>query len=1300
MGLLRKSLLIFVIAILIVLSLGSCDFLYKHFGIGNHTHVRHWDDEAEITKEATCFEDGECQWTCYSCGQIITEVISAPGQHTSSEWIADEDNPCTSHTECVVCGEMLETNAEHELSAPVETLAPTLLEPGMSVAKCSKCDYEEMREISPLLIFTLNDDTYSVNASSGARKYDEIIIPDTYKGLKVTEIEDRAFMDFNNVNSIVIGENIEVIGESAFWNCSSLKSINIPSSVKSISEKAFHGCNSLSGVYITDISAWCSIYFEPYISYPDIYYYSNPLSFCDNLYLNGELLTEVIVPDDVSTLEPYVFSSSAIQSVTLGNNVTSICRYAFKDCTSISIITLPSSLKEIESCAFEGCIGIVEVINLSSLDIVAGSTEHGGVARYALSVSNSESKMEAIDDYLFISIDDVNYLVTYNGNDKFLTLPESYNGEKYEIYKNAFSGRSELISITIPNAVTNIGDNAFSDCYRLVEVINHSNLSIREGSTKYGRIGEYAKIIHSLNSSWLTDINGYIFYENNGNVEYIGYNGEETDLILPENCNGTDYTIYEYAFAYQKDVTSVVWPSHLTEIPAEIFQNCSSLKSITIPPSVVKIGLQAFGECFSLENVYITDFETFLNISCDISEYSHDDHPLYYANNLYLNGELLTEVVIPNGIKTIPAFSLSFRFTDITVPGSVKKFEKYAFYECTTIENVYISNIYSWCNITAEGDWSHPLKYGKYLYLNGELIDELVIPSGVVTIPGYAFSCKNITKVTISEGVTKIDSSAFENCEALRSVTLPKSIKSFNSFAFEGCKNIDSVYITDLTSFLSISVEGYSNKLFGCPYDLYLNGVKITDVVIPEGITQIYIQILSYSNIESVSFPKSIKKIYGVLYGNECFTSIYVEDLASWCEVEFDLGSIIERNYDLYVDGMLVNNLQIPEGVTGIGKGIFSYSTITAITVPESLTVIGEFAFYDCDNLKQLSMLNNVSNISNQAFADCNNLEQIILSEKVSYIFNYAFYRCDNLTQVTLTDNVLFIGEEAFGDCIKLTEVSVSKDISTSVEFVPRYEEDVPTVCMLAFSGCEALKKVTFPDRIESIQYGVFNNCVNLEEVILPSKIKQIESDTFSYCNTAIFNEYEGGNYLGNKDNPYAVLIAITDKEQSGYTIHNDTEMISNSVFYGCENLTSIDIPSGVKIIDYFAFSGCTSLVSVAIPESVTSINSGIFSGCTSLRSIVIPESLTFIGNDAFANCTSLTSIIIPESVKQIGSAAFYGCTSLSSVTIPSGIKTIYNYTFYECISLTDVYYTGTNWNNVTIEYGNESLENAKIYMV
>ena len=291
-------------------------------------------------------------------------------------------------------------------------------------------------------------------------------------------------------------------------------------------------------------------------------------------------------------------------------------------------------------------------------------------------------------------------------------------------------------------------------------------------------------------------------------------------------------------------------------------------------------------------------------------------------------------------------------------------------------------------------------------------------------------------------------------------------------------------------------------------------------------------------------------------------------------------------------------------------------SSLTSITIPNSVTSIGDHAFDGCSSLTSVTIPNSVTSIANRCFQDCSSLTSITIPNSVTSIEDRAFYRCSSLTSITIPNSVTSIGGGAFKSCSSLTSIVV-KSGNTAYDSRENCNAIIETATNTLIVGC---KNTIIPNSVTSIGDGAF-----------------------------------------------------ADSSLSSITIPNSVTSIGNGAFAG-SSLSSITIPNSVTNIGRGAFQNCSSLSSVTIPNSVTSIGDDVFASCPSLSSITIPNSVTSIGDYAFWNCINLSSVAIPNSVTSIGVRAFRHCFYLTDLTIGSGVTSIGEEAFIYCSNLKKIY--------------------------
>ena len=1128
-----------------------------------------------------------------------------------------------------------------------------------------------------------------------------VTVPSSLGGFPVVGIGDYAFYGLYSAHykleSVTIPNGVTRIGKRAFSGCPNLTDVTIPDSMAVVDDGAFSGCSNLKGVHISNLVNWCQITFV---------YSSNPLRQAHELYLNGERVTRLAIPESVTAIGDDAFAGcSGLTEVAFPNSVTNIGNSSFMGCSGLMELALPSSVVKIGTWAFRGCSGLTEVEIPHGVKVIGGGVflDCSSLTKITVDPGN--------ENY----VSQKGLLLTKDGK----TLKEGVNGTVVipssvtRIGNFAFSGRGGLTQVTIPNGIREIGWFAFSDCDSLTEVVIPASVV---------NIEPRAFVCSGLTSISVEE----------GNEFYSSRNGmllTKDGTTLIQGVNG-----------------EVEFPPCVRMIGEMAFMRCSGLTRLVIPDSVTNIASKAFAYYHGLTDAWLPrhlEGKFSANVFEDCGNMT-----LYYYDKAYMVTFQTEEGIVeqrqcPNGMSfdTLPPSptrdGYMFEGWWTAVDG-----------EQATGETVVTNNVTyyaKWRGTAVVGDYTY-----AYSVLNGQAeigasntwttavspkpTGHVAVPSSlggfpVMGIGAYAFGdCYGLEGVTIPEGVTTIGEWVFSRCQ-FEDMTIPKSVTSIGRYAFNGCSKLKSVHISDLTAWCQIKFGYHANPLREA-HELYLNGERVTKLVLPEGLKAVGADAFAgCSGLTEVTIPDGVTAI-----GNSAFSGC-----SGLTEVTIPNGVTAIGN-SAFSGCSGLTEVTISNGVTAIGDSAFSdCSGLTEVTIPDSVTIIGNRAFSGCSGLTEVEISHGVevihvgvfegcsgltkitvdsenvnymsmngllltkdgktlkegvngevvipsgvTVIDSRAFADRDGLTKVTIPAGVGIIGLEAFYGCDGLVDVAIPGSVTVIGERAFATCSRLMNISVetgnkvyssrngmllTKDGTFLIQGVNGEVEFPPCVRMIgtqAFEGCSGLTRLVIPESVTNIASRAFAYYRGLTDVMIPDDIQFVGDDAFGNCGR-----------LANVTMPVCLV------ERSGYF---GSAPRAGNVFNstGIENAT---LAEGATCIGAYAlawtFNDKTVPAHVTIPNSVTSICNGAFWYCPGLKSVTIPESVISIGRDAFYDCGGLTEVTIPNSVTNIEAEAFPHCTHLGSVTVPACVLEV---------GLSDVFSGTTSITNVVLAEGVQNV--------
>ena len=702
----------------------------------------------------------------------------------------------------------------------------------------------------------------------------------------------------------------------------------------------------------------------------DNFYYNSPFDYSD--------ITTVIIEKGVTSVGDYAFyCCTSLETVVLPDGVTRIGDHSFYCCESLMNITIPAEVTTICDNAFASCYSLENIIIPDSVTSLGTYVFNECSSLKSVTMS---ANVTQIGSYVFSECEaltnlTIPYGVTSIGYGAFesccslesIIIPDSVEN----IGSSAFSNCDMLADIVIPDSVTSIGDYAFGEC-DMLENIDIPDSVITIGERAFADCRSLVSVIVDEDNPSYSSFAGAL------------YNKDKTKFI--------------YYPVGRKD-TAFEIPDGVTDIGVRAFYNCKSLENISMPDSVTTIEECAFMSCENLENICISNNITIIN-----------DATFYYCSSL-------RNVSIPDGVTRIGvrAFAECDSLTDIVLPVSVYNIDARAFAGCGLLRKITIYN--SECEIYGSSDTissgatiicrsdSTAQEYAEYYNRDFEIIGhnfDVIITDPSCYAEGYTtYVCKDCGYSYKDDFVAArcvYDDNDFDGiCDICGSFSVLES---------GTCGNLTWI-LYNYTGTLVISGVGempdFDNVSFPAPWGsaYYVKAVRIE-----EGITNISKDAFAdcYS-LETVVIPDSVTSIDCTAF-SLCadFRNIIInENNPNYCLVNGVLYDKDKTTLICYPRGKTEKSFVVPDGITSIGTSAFyCCANLVSIEIPNSVTSIGMSAFYACSKLESIDISDNVISIGMSTFSYCAKLESIDISASVRSIGAYAFYGCQSLKSITI----------------------------------------------------------------------------------------------------------------------------------------------------------------------------------------------------------------------------------------------------------------------------------------------------------
>ena len=828
-------------------------------------------------------------------------------------------------------------------------------------------------------------------------------------------------------------------------------------------------------------------------------------------------------------------------------------------------------------------------------------------------------------------------------------------GEVKSIGDNAFKDFSAIKNVEVTGLLEKVGKNAFSNCTALESITLPDSVSI---------IDEFA-------FSGCKTLKGFQFPQNLIKINKWAFKGcecfDNKALVLPDTLQKVGYGAFSGA-----DITSLTAPF----VGVGVIKNEESINSNSIG--------YMFGNVSSA-GTYVCRDGVYSEYYCIPNSLKEVAVTKYVYDNNFQNAKKIEKIVLKDTVEitTIPSSFVSgcqeLKKLVIENPDEITRISDSAFESCYALEGFTIPE-----NVTE-------ISFRAFALCR---FDSIEIPDKVETIGGYAFfKCVGITSVVLPNSVKSIGEYAFKGCSNLKNVKMPSTYYTIGEGAF------DETQYTGTEDDFVITEEGVLTEYRGTD----------TDIVVPEGVTQIGMIFSGNKDIESIILPDSLLHIEeNAFSGCSALTEIILPN---------SLECIPENSFN---GCSSLTKIRLPDGLLSIkGNAFMDCSSLADIDIPDTVVEIGSRAFSDCSSLTELTIPDNLLEIKGNTFEGCCKIKELVVPDSVVKIENMAFVGMCSLERLT----VPFVGEsrdvesdtykaiigywfdsestywnsdyscphsynhvtQEYGHIIKEYDDNISHKYSVRIYKPQNFKELTITQGVLrshALNNFE-LEILSVGENVEVIEeFAAYN--LGLTELHLHEDAKFTEIPDKSFRRNSITS-------ITIPKNVKRIGAAFGGNHLIEINLNEGLEVLDGS--FESAPITSIDLPDSLTKIGRQTFKYCRNLEYIEFPENLTEIGSSAF-WRAGLKEVVFPESINFIHGSAFYKCP-LEKVVIPENIADIFEETFGECEELKRVVIGGKVEEIGSAAFKDCISLDTVVIPDS-----VISISDDAFENANEEMV